>query len=80
MSTQQTIVAAPAAKASNQTNFLLASLRAATLRAKLVATELETVGVGLRSGILSYDDAVMWLNDLNLLVHVIFRPEPKNGT
>jgi hypothetical protein len=64
---------------TSETEFLLASLRAATLRARLAATEFEMVGVGLRGQVLSYDDAVAWLNYLNLLDHVLYRPEHKDG-
>jgi hypothetical protein len=56
------------------TKFLLSALRAAALRARLAATELDTVGIGLRQGLLDYDSAVAWLDDVNLLDHVIYRP------
>jgi len=55
--------------------FLLAALRTATLRARLAANELDTVGIALKQGLCSYDDAVAWLRDENLLDHVLFRPE-----
>jgi hypothetical protein len=56
---------------SNQSDFLLACLRAASLRAKLIATELDSVGVALRHNLVSHDGAVEWLRDLDLLEHVL---------
>lgn len=50
-------------ESSNQSEFLLACLRAASLRAKLIATELDSVGVALRHNFVSHDDAVEWLHD-----------------
>jgi hypothetical protein len=56
---------------SDQSEFLLACLRAASLRAKLIATELDSVGVALRHNFVSHDGAVEWLRDIDLLDHVI---------
>ena len=56
---------------SDQSEFLLACLRAASLRARLIATELDSVGVALRRNLVSHDGAVEWLRDLNLLDHVL---------
>ena len=56
---------------SDQSEFLLACLRAASLRAKLIATELDSVGVALRHNFVSHDGAIEWLRDLDLLDHVL---------
>jgi hypothetical protein len=56
---------------SNQSEFLLACLRAASLRVKLIATELDSVGVALRHNFVSHDGAIEWLRDLDLLDHVL---------
>jgi len=56
---------------SDQSEFLLACLRAASLRAKLIATELDSVGVALRHNFVSHDGAVEWLRDIDLLDHVL---------
>ena len=56
---------------SDQSEFLLICLRAASLRARLIATELDSVGVALRHNLVSHDGAVEWLSDLNLLDHVL---------
>ena len=52
------------------TEFLLSALRVATVRARLAATELDSIGVALKRGLISYDDAVAWLHDVDLLHHV----------
>ena len=64
------------AENSDQSEFLLACLRAASLRAKLTATELDSVGVALRHNLVSHDGALEWLHDLNLLEHVLYREFP----
>jgi hypothetical protein len=58
---------------SNQLEFLLACPRAASLRAKLITTELDSVGVALRHNFVSQDGALRWLHDLNLLDDVLYR-------
>jgi hypothetical protein len=60
------------------TEFLLSAIRAATLRARLAATEFDSIGIALRRGLVSPDEAVAWLSDLNLLDHVLCRPEKIN--
>ena len=55
--------------------FLLASLRTATLRARLAANELDTIGLALKQNLVSFDDAVAWLDEINLLDHVDLRPK-----
>lgn len=54
--------------------FLLASLRAASLRAKLASTEMDSIGVALKRGVVSTEEAMAWLHDENLFDHVIYRP------
>jgi len=55
----------------SRVEFLLALLRVARLRAKLAACEFDCVGVALRSRLVSYDDALAWLDDVDLLGHVL---------
>lgn len=52
------------------TEFLLSALRVASLRARLAATEFDSIGVALKRGLVSYDEAVAWLHDVDLLHHV----------
>jgi len=54
--------------------FLLSALRAACLRAKLASTEMDSIGVALKRGVVSTEEAVAWLHDENLIDHVIYRP------
>jgi hypothetical protein len=56
------------------TEFLLSALRVATLRARLAANELDSIGVALKRGLVSHDDAVAWLNDIDLLDQVAYWP------
>jgi len=55
-------------------DFLLGRLRSATLRAKLVAVDLDSIGVALRHNLVAYDSALEWLDELGLLGHVLYRP------
>jgi hypothetical protein len=55
--------------------FLLSSIRTATLRARLVANELDTIGMSLKRNLISVEGAIAWLRAENLLDHVLFRPE-----
>lgn len=54
--------------------FVLSALRAATLRARLVATELDTIGLALKSNLVTVEGALAWLHDVDLFDHVIYRP------
>jgi hypothetical protein len=42
----------------------------------LAATELDTIGISLRNNLVSYEDALQWLHDLNLLDEVIYAVKP----
>ena len=55
--------------------FLLAALRTATLRARLTANELDTIVLALKQNLVSFDDSVAWLDEINLLDHVDYRPK-----
>jgi hypothetical protein len=47
--------------------YLLAALRAASLRVKLMDADLTTVGVALKGDLIHPDMAMKWLKDLDLL-------------
>jgi hypothetical protein len=47
--------------------FMLSSLRGASLRARLLANEIDTLGVALKSKMISAEDAVRALDDLDCL-------------
>jgi hypothetical protein len=53
---------------------LLASMRVAVLNLRTWSSEIEMIGVALRSGALDVDGACLWLADLGLLEHL---PEPQ---
>jgi hypothetical protein len=46
--------------------FLLAALRAASLRMKTYDADLTTIGIALRGDLISVDTAVRWICDANL--------------
>jgi hypothetical protein len=55
-------------------DFVLSALKAATLRARLAAAELDTIGLALKRNLVSVEGALAWLHDVDLLDHVIYRP------
>ena len=55
--------------------FLLNALRAATLRARCLAADCETIGVALKGNMISADTAVAWIRDANLMWLVGAIPE-----
>jgi hypothetical protein len=54
--------------------FLVGAIRSATLRARLVANELDTIGIALNRDLVDCGTAISWLKDESLLDHVL-RPE-----
>ena len=56
--------------------FLLTALRAATMRAKLMQADLETIGVALKGNLIGCDTAVAWIRDAGLLFMVGAIPDP----
>jgi hypothetical protein len=60
-----------------RTAYLLAELRCAALRARLIACEIDAIGIALRSGMIDPDTAVAWLHDCNVLDYVTL---PDRGT
>jgi hypothetical protein len=55
---------------ANHTDYLLAELRCAALRARLARSDIEAVGVALKGGLISPDQAVELLNDCDALIYV----------
>jgi hypothetical protein len=47
--------------------YLLAELRCASLRARLIQADLDAIGLALRGGLISPDEAVALLADVDLL-------------
>jgi hypothetical protein len=44
-------------------DFVLAELKCAALRSRLVTAELDSIEVALRGNFISTDDAIVWLDD-----------------
>jgi len=55
--------------------FLLAALRAATLRAKLMEANLNEIGIALKANLIGPDMAVKWLHDENLMFLLGIMPD-----
>jgi hypothetical protein len=55
--------------------YLLAELRAATLRARLWQADIDAVGVALKAGLISPDQAIEHLSDCGLLLLLGVRQE-----
>jgi hypothetical protein len=51
----------------------------ARLRAKVVAVDLERIGIALKQGLISLDAALAWLDELGLFDIVVQRPENTQG-
>jgi len=56
---------------SDETEFLLAALRGAILRAKLDINEFTSIGLALRSRLISPDGAIEWLQGSGLVGQVL---------
>ena len=56
--------------------FLLAALRAASARAKMMDLDITTIGVALKGDLIGCDTAVQWIRDSNLLWMIGAIPDP----
>ena len=59
---------------SGERDLLLAALKLASARAKLIANELDAVGVALRHTAVNCDQAMQWLHEEELLLWVHLGP------
>ena len=59
----------------DQREYLLAELRAAALRARLWQADIDAVGLALKAGLISPDQAVEHLSDCGLLRLLAVREE-----
>jgi hypothetical protein len=57
--------------------YLLAVLRAATARSKLISNQLDTIGIALRQRAVSVADAMVWAKDEGILDLLDFGPPSK---
>ena len=56
-------------------DFLLAALRAASVRAKLMEADINSIGVALKGDLIGPETAVQWIRDAGLLGMVGALPE-----
>lgn len=47
--------------------YIIAALRCATLRSRLLANELDVIGIAVRDGVVSPEAAIMWARDIGAL-------------
>jgi hypothetical protein len=55
--------------------FLLSALRAASLRAKVFESEINTIGVALKSNMVTPEQAVKWIKDIGALDSIGMIPD-----
>jgi hypothetical protein len=65
--------------AADAQTLLLSFIRVATIRAKLVTVDLESIDIALKQGLISLDGALAWLDDLGLFEIVVQRPRIAEG-
>jgi hypothetical protein len=65
--------------AADAQTLLLSFIRVPRLRAKVVAVDLERIGIALKQGLISLDAALAWLDELGLFDIVVQRPENTQG-
>jgi len=66
--------------APDKREYLLAELRAASLRARLWQADIDAVGLALKAGLISPDQAVEHLSDCGLLRLLGLREEQEAAT
>ena len=60
---------------SGERDLLLSALRAATARARLAATEFDTIGISLRQKAITCEQALEWCRDEGLIGWIRLGPE-----
>ena len=60
---------------SGERDLLMSALRAATARARLAATEFDTIGISLRQKLITCDQALEWARDSGLINWIRLGPE-----
>ena len=60
---------------SGERDLLLSALRAATARARLAATEFDTIGISLRQKLINCEQALEWARDEGLIGWIRLGPE-----
>ena len=65
---------------SGERDLLLASLRAASARARLAVTELDSIGVSLRQKAVTCAQALEWARDEGLLAWIRLGPDAQGAS
>jgi hypothetical protein len=60
---------------SGERDLVLSALRAATARARLAATEFDSIGISLRQKLISCEQALQWARDEGLIGWIRLGPE-----
>lgn len=60
---------------SGERDLLLSALRAATARARLAASEFESIGISLRQKLITCEQALAWARDEGLIDWIRLGPE-----
>jgi hypothetical protein len=63
--------------AAGDQELVLAALRVATIRSKLVSNVLDSIGVSLKQKLITAEDALTWARDEGLLGLLQFSPPSK---
>ena len=65
----------PVGDTSGERDLVLSALRAATARARLAATEFDSIGISLRQKLITCEQALQWARDQGLIGWVRLGPE-----
>ncbi|QDM27884.1 hypothetical protein FNL56_18425 [Tardiphaga sp. vice304] len=60
---------------SDRTEYMLSALRVGSIRAKLFETEINSIGVALKAGLISAEDAAAWITEIGAAGLVALKPE-----
>ena len=67
----------PRAVGTDFCDYLLAELRCAALRARILQADLQAIGIALKSGLVTPDQALALLHDVDALRYVGTPPDDK---
>ena len=66
-------------ESEDKRDFVLSALRAGSLRAKLYETEINSIGVALKGGLIDCYTAMEWVKEIGALELVRCIPPPDDG-
>ena len=65
--------------ATDAQTLLLSFIRVATIRAKLVVIDLDSISIALKQGLISIEGAIAWLDESGLFDLVVQHPDIAQG-